>query len=196
METDGSITHLIGRLKEGDRGTSQQIWEAYFDRLVRLARTRLRGAPTGRADEEDVAVSVFDSFFRRAGEGRFPQLHDRDDLWKLLFVLTVRKVINHVHHEGRQSRGGGKIRSLADLEALDAEELMAIEPSPAFAAQLNEECQRLLDQLPDPTLRVVAVWKMEGYTNREIGEKLGCIEQTVERKLRAIRQVWDRETPP
>jgi DNA-directed RNA polymerase specialized sigma24 family protein len=196
MSSEGSITRLIGHLKDGDRETSQQLWEAYFGRLVRLAKVRLRGAARSMADEEDVVVSVFDSFFRRAELGQFPQLQDRDDLWKLLFVLTVRKAINHIHHEGRQSRGGGHIRSLADLENLDARELMCIEPSPELAAQMTEECQILLDQLGDPTLRAVAIWKMEGYTNREIANKLDCVEQTVERKLRSIRRLWSREESP
>jgi DNA-directed RNA polymerase specialized sigma24 family protein len=196
VSSEGSITRLIGHLKEGDRGTSQQLWEAYFGRLVRLAQTRLRGAARSGADEEDIVVSVFDSFFRRAELGQFPQLQDRDDLWKLLFVLTVRKAINHIHHEGRKSRGGGRIRSLEDLEGLDARELMCIEPSPELAAQMTEECHNLLDRLGDPTLRAVATWKMEGYTNREIADKLDCVEQTVERKLRSIRRLWSTEESP
>jgi hypothetical protein len=36
---------------------------------------------------------------------------------------------------------------------------------------------------------------MEGYTNGEIATKLGCVEQTVERKLRAIRDLWAKELP-
>ncbi|WP_165070630.1 ECF-type sigma factor [Paludisphaera rhizosphaerae] len=193
MSSDGSITRLIGPLKEGDRETTRRLWDVYFDRLARLAQARLRGVARGAADEEDVVVSVFDSFFRRAEEGRFPQLRDRDDLWKMLFVLTVRKAINRVQHEGRQSRGGGRVRSLSELDDLDAFAPPALEPSPEIAAQMTEECRILLDRLGDPALRAVAVWKMEGYTNREIAEKLDCVEQTVERKLKSIRRIWAAE---
>src|SRR5262249_1291385 len=118
MSSEGSVTRLIGMLKEGDRAASQRLWEAYFGRLVGLARARLRGTVRAPADEEDVALSAFDSFFRRAERGQFPQLHDRDDLWQLLFVLTVRKAINLVHHHGRKSRGGGRVLSLADLDGV------------------------------------------------------------------------------
>src|SRR5690349_15832552 len=107
MSSDGSITHLITRLKEGDRAAADGLWRVYFERLVALARSRLRGA-TRLADEEDVALSAFDSFYRGVERGRFPTLDDRDDLWQVLFVLTVRKAINLVKHEGRQSRGGGR----------------------------------------------------------------------------------------
>jgi DNA-directed RNA polymerase specialized sigma24 family protein len=196
MSSDVSVTRLIGMLKQGDRVASQQLWEAYFGRLVGLARARLKNTVLRVADEEDVALSAFDSFFRRAERGQFPQLEDRDDLWQLLFVLTVRKAINLVHYQGRKSRGGGRVQSLQDLEALGADQILGTEPSPELAAQMTEECQRLLAKLGDETLRAVALWKMEGYTNVEIAAKLGCVEQTVERKLRAVRQVWSNEVAP
>ena len=99
MSPDGSITRLIGLLKEGDRAAAQPLWEAYFGRLVGLARARLRHTARKAADEEDVVLSAFDSFFRRAERGQFPRLHDRNDLWQLLFVLTVRKAITLARHQ-------------------------------------------------------------------------------------------------
>jgi DNA-directed RNA polymerase specialized sigma24 family protein len=193
MSSDVSVTRLIGMLKQGDRVASQQLWEAYFGRLVGLARARLKNTVLLVADEEDVALSAFESFYRRAERGQFPQLQDRDDLWQLLFVLTVRKAINLVHYQGRKSRGGGRVHSLQDLAAVGAEEILGTEPSPELAAQMTEECQRLLTRLGDETLRNVALWKMEGYTNMEIAAKLGCVEQTGERKLRAVRRTWSSE---
>ena len=82
----GSISRMIGLLKSGDRDAACQLWGRYFQRLVELARVHLRSMPRRAIDEEDVAVSVFDSFFRRAEGGQFPRLNDRDDLWQLLFV--------------------------------------------------------------------------------------------------------------
>ena len=66
-------------------------------------------------------------------------------------------------------------------------------PSPAFAAQVSAEYQRLLDLLDDPEWRSVAVWKMEGHTTAEIARMLGCVPRTVERKLRVIRSLWHGE---
>ena len=193
MTSDGSITRLIVLLKEGERAAAQPLWDAYFQQLVALARARLRGTPRGMADEEDVALSAFDSFCRRAEHGHFPQLADRDDLWQLLFVLTVRKAIGLVPHQARARRGGGRVASLEDLAAWDLEAALGPEPTPELAAQMAEEYQGLLDRLGDETLRAVARWKMEGWTNREIAARLGCIEVTVERKLRSIRRLWSEE---
>jgi hypothetical protein len=87
----GSVTHWIRRLEAGDQAACQKLWEAYFGRLVGLVRKQLQGAPRSAADEEDVALSAFDSFFRQAQEGRFPRLLDRNDLWQLLVLIAVRK---------------------------------------------------------------------------------------------------------
>jgi DNA-directed RNA polymerase specialized sigma24 family protein len=78
-----------------------------------------------------------------------------------------------------------------DGELLDS--LIGGEPDLAFAAEMAEECGRLLGLLKDATLRSVALSKMEGYTNKEIGRRLGVAEPTVERKLARIRAIWSGE---
>jgi len=50
--------------------------------------------------------------------------------------------------------------------------------------------------LNDESLRQVAVWKMDGYSNHEIAGKLACSLRTVARKLEAIRILWTNETTP
>jgi DNA-directed RNA polymerase specialized sigma24 family protein len=197
MSHEGSVTRYIRGLKAGEQAALQKLWEGYFQRLVGLARLRLRGAPRQAADEEDVALSVFDSLWRAAEQGRFPRLDDRDDLWQVLVVLTVRKAANLAKHERAQKRDAGKARHVSALaeeeEATAFTELIGREPEPAFVAEVAEECRRLLGLLPDPDLRALAVWKMEGYTNDEIARLLDCSAPTVERKLRRIRGTWDKE---
>jgi DNA-directed RNA polymerase specialized sigma24 family protein len=189
----GSVSRMIDLLKSGEREAADQLWVRYFARLVELARTHLRGATRRAIDEEDVAVSVFDSFFRRAERGQFARLDDRDDLWQLLYVLTIRKTANLAHHENRLRRGGGKVVAISDLDGFAAEDILDAEPSPELAAQVAEQCRELLECLEDETLKIVARWKMEGYTNAEIAVRIGCIEQTVERKLRTIRRIWSEQ---
>jgi DNA-directed RNA polymerase specialized sigma24 family protein len=193
---EGSIIKCLVLLKQGDRDAAQRIWQRYFHRLVGLARARPRAAQRRVADEEDVALSALDSFFRRAARGEFPRLDDRDDLWQLLFVLTVRKAANLGKHERRQSRGGGGVYLLSELEELEAREIAGGEPTPELAAEVADECRRLIGRLDDDTLRSVARLKMEGSTNSEIAAKLGCVESTVERKLRRIRNLWVDEVGP
>ena len=89
MASSRSVSHWIGQLRAGDPVAAQHLWEGYFRRLVGLARGKLQSLPSRAADEEDVALSAFASFCRGVEGGRFPQLADRDDLWRLLVTITA-----------------------------------------------------------------------------------------------------------
>jgi DNA-directed RNA polymerase specialized sigma24 family protein len=186
---DGSVTHWIRLAQQGDAAAAQPLWERYFHQLVGLARTRLRTLPRRVADEEDVALSAFDSFYRDAQRGRFPQLGDRHDLWRLLVTFTAQKAFDLARHHKAQRRGGGI--SMAEDAVLD--QVVGQAPTPAFAAEVAEETRRLLESLPDENLRAIALWKLEGYTTEEIATKLGCVPRTVERRLAVIRALWTGE---
>jgi DNA-directed RNA polymerase specialized sigma24 family protein len=191
MAAAGCVSHWLGRLEAGDHAAAQPLWEAYFGRLVALARAHLEGAPRQAADEEDVALSAFDSFCRGAAQGRFPQLRDRHDLWRLLVLITGHKARDRRRRECRQKRGGAAAPETAALEAG-----LGPEPTPAVAAEVADECRRLLGRLGDTELEAVALWKMEGYTTAEIAARLGYAPRTVQRKLHLIRQVWQTEGNP
>jgi DNA-directed RNA polymerase specialized sigma24 family protein len=200
MSDPGSLSTHLERLKAGERAALRPLWEHYFSRLVELARRQLRGRAVGGADAEDVALSAFDSFCRGVEGGRFPRLEDRDDLWQVLLLLLRQKALDLIQHEARGKRGGGQVRhfsELADGEAGSAEGLFARcfgpEPTPDFAAEVAEECRRLLGLLGEDELRSIAVCKMEGYANEEIAGRLGCSLATVERRLKLIRKIWSRE---
>jgi DNA-directed RNA polymerase specialized sigma24 family protein len=197
MSSSGSVTAWIDQLRAGDRAAAQLLWQGYFHRLVGLARKKLRCSPRGMADEEDVALSAFNSFCRGVEQGRFPQLSDRDDLWRLLFVITERKAIDLVNHEKAQKRGKGQVRhegSVAgDSSTAPFDNIAARELTPEEAAQVAEQCCRLLDLLGKKTLQEIAVAKMEGYTNEEIAKRINRSVPAVERKLNRIRKIWGKE---
>ncbi len=201
MSTEETVTQWLEQLQAGDQAAAQKLWECYFRRLVGLARARLQGLPRRAArDEEDVALSAFNSFCLGAERGRFPQLQDRDNLWRLLVTLTARKAQRLVRDEHRQKRGGGAVLGESELQApgetpAGLQQVTSREPTPAFAAQVAEEYERLLTVLGDDELRSIAVGKMEGDTNGEIAARLGCALSTVERRLALIRRIWDQESP-
>jgi DNA-directed RNA polymerase specialized sigma24 family protein len=196
MNADGSVTHWIRRLQAGDAAAAQPLFERYFGPMVRLARARLHGRPNCVRDEEDVALSAFASFCRRAGQGKFPKLTGGDNLWPLLVVITSRKAANELQRARRKKRGGavGGEPAVADdeftAEERGMEQLADTEPTPDFAALMAEEFERLLDLLPDAKLRAIALLKMDGYSHSEIAAKLGCVEDTVGRKLKVIKSLW------
>src|SRR5262249_51626881 len=157
------------QLKAGDRTVAQKLWETYFQRLVQRARQKLPRAGRGVADEEDVAAGAFESFYRAAEQGRFPRLDDRHDLWLLLVLIADRKVCDLIAYKKRKKRRG-KVLDEAALEGANGtagtgglDQVVGREPTPEMAAQVTEQCKRLLDLLGDDQLRAVALWKLEGY---------------------------------
>src|SRR6516225_8908604 len=165
MPSHGSVSGWIERARRGDDQAAGELWRRYFHQLVRLARAALKGAPRRAADEEDVALSAFETFFRGAEQGRFPDLNDRDNLWRLLVVLTRRKAAHLKRDERRLKRGGTRDPAAAARLPGGAEDLadfnwaIAEDPTPAFAAQMAEECEQLLRRLDRAGLRTLAVSK-------------------------------------
>ena len=191
----GSVSQWLIELRHGDADAAAELWRRYFGRLTHLARRRMGSMPRRVADEEDVALSAFDSFCRAAEVGRFPKLDDRDDLWQVLVVIAARKAAAAARQARRQKRGRGLVRGHSCFgQAMDDENgwhaMVAEEPSPEVAAAVAEEYQRLMSALGDATLRSIAQWKLEGYSNEEIAGRLGRQTRTVERKLHLIRALW------
>ncbi len=157
----GSITGWLGNLREGDQAAAQPLWERYFSKLVVVARTKLKRMrrTTADEDEEDAALERVQQLLRGAARGQFPQLADRDDLWRLLVVITARKAMAQANRQGRQKRGGGRVVDEAVLfgkgleggegSIVGLELIAAAGPTPEFAAMMAEECRRLLDALGD-----------------------------------------------
>jgi RNA polymerase sigma factor (sigma-70 family) len=201
-EEDGSITAWIDQLKSGDRDAAARLWERYAERLLAAARERLP-LPFRRAlDEEDLALSAFDSFIRGGERGQFTRLEDRDDLWQLLMLITVRKVKDALGHERRQKRGGGRVLDEAALDALAEsgkaparlEGFVGREPPPDLAVAFADQLEQLLSRLDDDRMRQVLLHRLDDHTEVEISRLMGVSERTVRRKLKLIRQILMRES--
>ncbi len=200
MLTGHSVTEWIGKLQAGDDEAARQLWRRYFERLVELARRRLGTAPRRVADEEDVALSVFRCLCQGAEHGQFADLAGRDELWRLLVVLTEHKVIDQRRVDTGQKRGGGRVRGdSAFPEPSDGDaaggfdQIAGNVPTPEFLVILADEHERLMISLTDERLRRIAESKLLGYTNGEIADGLGLTRRSVERKLQRIREIWTQE---
>lgn len=175
----------IDKLQTGDNAAAEDLWQRYYQRLVKIAYQRLSGSSKTMADEEDVVVSAFKSFFRAMEENRTPKLQSEDDIWRLLVTLTARKAIKQVRYESRDKRQGEAGKSQHD--AVPVEELIGTEPSPEFVLAITDEYRQLNERLLDDEMRLIALRKMEGYSNAEIAQELNTNLRTVQRRLAVIR---------
>jgi DNA-directed RNA polymerase specialized sigma24 family protein len=196
----GSVSQKIDELKAGDGSAADLLWERYFDKLVHRARVKMArmGASRVTEDEEDVAISAFRAFCRKAQEGKFPDIDNRDALWRLLVRMTLNKAVDLHRREKRQKRAGGRApaRAARGCEESDAQDLLdrisGDGPSPELEAMMAEMYHSLLEALDEEDLRQIAVRKLEGYTNEEIAVQLGCSLRKVVYRLKVIRETWEQ----
>ncbi len=195
MSDSSNISHWIDLVKKGDSLAANRIWQVYFDRLVRAVRQRIGGQNRAVSDEEDIVLSVFDSFYAAAEEGRFPDLADRDDLWRLLLTMSARKVIDKHRHDKRQRRGGSlEIHSFqGEGDESRVFEAIGDEPTPEMVLTMQESIEQLFSHLGVGQLQDLAVAKLEGYSNAELAERFECSERTIERRLHLIREKLEQE---
>lgn len=195
MSKSTNVSHWIDLVKAGNSAAANQIWHHYFDRLVRAVRARLYGQNRAASDEEDIVLSVFDSFYNAAENGRFPDLSDRDDLWRLLLRMSARKVVDKRRHDMRQRRGGSVKHVSLSGGGEDGVLIEAIgdEPSPEMVLMMQESVESFFSHLGVGQLRELAGAKLEGYSNTELAQRFGCSERTIERRLHLIREKCQQE---
>jgi DNA-directed RNA polymerase specialized sigma24 family protein len=199
MEPTSSVSGLIPLLRAEDKSVRDRaaslIWQRYFRELLDLARRNLGTRVRRRVDEEDVVLSMFDSFCARQARGEF-DLAGCDELWGLLVTITLRKASNARRNHHRERRDVTREEPPArhgddsSCPGWAIEQMGASTPSPAEAAVLNEALERRLELLRDAELRDIAIWRLEGYTNREIADRIKRTERSVERRVERIRQKW------
>jgi len=190
VDADESITRLIGLARTGGDDGLDRLWDIYFQKLGAFARHKLASAPKAAADEEDVALSAFKSFWQGLRSDRFPQLTDRTSLWPLLVAIASNKCVDLVRHQTRAKRGGTRGVPVGLDGIVDGE------PAPDAAVHIADQLAVLLDCLDrtgDPALRRVAERRLNGDTAEEIAGSLGCAKRTVERKLAVIERCWAAE---
>jgi len=195
------VTGWIRRVRAGDDSAAMMLWQRYSDHILEIARKSLGDSPRRVHDEEDVALMAFKSLLAGLREGRFKDLDAREQLWRLLIVITSRKAAVLIESSSRLKRGAGEVRG--DSAMLDAEpepgrrssfdDLPSENPTPDIALILADQTRRLLELLPDDISRRLFQLKLEGYSHEEIATALDCNTRTVERRLKQIREIWQQE---
>ena len=197
MPESDDVSLWLQELSQHSSRDIDVVWQEYFEKLVNFAALRLGNTPRRDADEEDIALSAMMSFYRGAKAVRFPKLDDREDVWKILLTITVRKVQKRIRHQTTQKRGGGAVRGESVFDRNDAgdaarglAEILGTEPTPSLFIAMDEQFRLLMEMLDDQQLREIALLKFQGHSNEEIATLQNCARRSVERKLQVIRARW------
>jgi len=198
MSNEDPVTIWLEELKDGEDSAAQKIWNHFAVRLYVAARKKLRPDSRRVYDEEDVAQSAFHSFCKGIAAGRFPDLDDRDNLWRLLMVITSRKVSQRHRFDQQQCRDVRRTdtdNSFLNVASVKGggeslEQLHTCELPPEFAAEFSDLCGHMFERLEDPQLQRIGWLKIEGCNDAEIADQLNCSRRTVKRKVERIRRTW------
>ncbi|MDC0934705.1 sigma-70 family RNA polymerase sigma factor [Pirellulales bacterium] len=194
-----SITRMLRAVKSGDQSAMAPLWERYSRDLKTIAGRLVSHGRLRVADEDDVLVNTFERLWNAAQHNQLESVQDRESLSRLLTTITTQKAIDLLRSEHRQRRGGGAVRGDSVFPIDDAGKSIGFDAvsdtalAPELEVMAEEQTKKLLRALKDDELASIAMAKMDGYTNREIGELLECSQSTVERSLRLIRKKWRRE---
>ena len=198
-ELNGSITRMIEEIRGGGSSAVPGVWNRYFSKLAEIAQNGISSSPGRSVDGEDLASAVLETVCRKVGNGQFPQLRDRDDLWLLLLAITRCKVISQIRRDLCTKRGGGRVLLETDVQAFqnnyfDLDDIAGNEPTPEAVVSLRDSCNHLItESLRDETTKAIAILKLEGLSNAEVAARLDIVERTVERKMKVIRWLWEKE---
>lgn len=195
MSQDDEITVWMSKLAETPPEAAEKIWNHYYDKLIRYAARKLGASPRRVIDEEDIVLSAMHSLHKGLVAGRFPKFENREDLWRILLTITGAKAKKAIRHQMTQKRGGGEVRGESVFAHITEGpeglgNVAGREPTPEFAEVLSLECEELLRQLGDPVLQRIALMKLQGHSNEDISDEIGCALRSVERKLNRIRSQW------
>ena len=189
---------MLRAVKSGDASALAPLWERYSQDLSAIARRLVSRGRLRVADEEDVVLSTFERLWDAAVQNQLDSVQDRESLSRLLAKIATQRAIDLLRGEHRQVRGGGAVRGdsvfPADEKGTGIGFGAVIDETipPDLEVMAEEETRRLLRALGDDELASIAVAKMDGFTNQEIGDLLECSLSTVERSLRLIRKKWRR----
>lgn len=186
-----TVTEIIQRVRIGDEAAVQELWNRYSEQIIEVARHSLKNASRRVQDEEDVAGIT---------AGGFPELDHRDQLWRLLVVITTRKAATVIEKDHRQKRGSEDVRGDSTVMSRENEgsgpssfdQLESEKAPPDIATVMADQTQQLWASLPDETAQRIATLKIEGFTHQQIADRMSINTRTVEQRLKQIRERWQK----
>jgi RNA polymerase sigma-70 factor (ECF subfamily) len=186
-----SFAEFLTRLRGGDAAAAQELFGRFARQLIALALRKIDAGLRHKVEAEDVVQSVYKSFFRRYGDGNLDVVN-WDSLWGLLTLITVRKCAERVGYHRAGCRDlAREVSQPPGEQAAPWPEPFGREPTALEAAVLSETIEQLVAGL-DEQERPVLELSLQGYTTREISERLGRAERTVRLLREGIRHRLER----
>ena len=192
MDQEAELEEWIAKLKSGEELAAEKIWQGYFQRVRALAEKKLGSLPQRDRDAEDVALSALNALCVGARDGKFQRLEDSNDLWQILAMITSRKAANAWRRQTNRLEVGESIfGNPLEKDSAGMNQVSDNRDQQEIEQTLSNVSAELLSGLDDKQ-RQVAAYRLQGFSNDEIAEKMNVSIRSVERYLQMIRLQWEK----
>jgi len=185
---------FLARIRAGDEAAARDLLARYEPEVRLVVRRQLPKLLRSRFDSLDFLQSVWGSFFRRVRTGP-ADFEDARHLVAFLARAAKNKVIDEYRRAASQKQDKRREESLAGPEGGRAGDLADGGASPGALAEAHEAFSRLRDLLPEGRHAILEL-KARGLSSREVGQRLGMSERTVQRVIEDLRQRAGQEPAP
>lgn len=175
---DDVTRELLARLRAGDAGAGDDLYQRHHDAMLLAVRARLGARLRGFLESEDVlqsaALEAFQSLpgFESRGAG---------SLGRWLHQIVVNKIRDQADRFQAVKRDAGVARGDSALGSVAAHD-----PEPArYHDERYEKLERAIALLPDDMRDMIVLRRFEGLSSREAAARVGCSDA-------AARQVYSR----
>jgi RNA polymerase sigma-70 factor (ECF subfamily) len=184
------ISSVLARVHDGDEAAARELLRRYEAEVRLVVRRQLPRLLRSRFDSLDFLQSVWGSFFRRMRSGP-AEFEDSRHLVAFLARAAKNKVIDEYRRAASRKQDMHREEPLW-TEGSRPKEVAADIDTPSELAQAREVFVRLRELLPAER-RTILELKAEGLSSRDIGERLGISERTVQRVLEDLRRKVEPE---
>jgi RNA polymerase sigma-70 factor (ECF subfamily) len=190
---ESELADFLKRIQEGDETAARELLQRFEPEVRLVVRRQLPRLLRSRFDSLDFLQSVWGSFFRRMRDAP-TDFEDSRHLVAFLARAAKNKVIDEYRRAASLKNDMHREEPLWG-DGRRPKEVAAPIDSPSEVAQAHEVLDRLHALLPEER-RTMLELKAQGLSSKDIGERLGVSERTVQRVLEELRRRMETEWEP
>jgi RNA polymerase sigma factor (sigma-70 family) len=187
---ESELTEFLRRIQAGDEGAARELLSRFEAEVRLVVRRQLPRLLRSRFDSLDFLQSVWGSFFRRMRTAP-TEFEDSRHLVAFLARAAKNKVIDEYRRAASRKQNMHREEPLWG-DGLRPRDVPDPTDSPSEVAQAHEVLGRLRELMPADR-RSILEMKAEGLSSKDIGERLGISERTVQRVLEDLRRRMETE---
>jgi RNA polymerase sigma-70 factor (ECF subfamily) len=187
---ESELTDFLRRIQAGDESAARELLSRFEAEVRLVVRRQLPRLLRSRFDSLDFLQSVWGSFFRRMRTAP-TEFEDSRHLVAFLARAAKNKVIDEYRRAASRKQDMHREEPLWG-DGMRPRDVPDPADSPSEVAQAHEVLVRLRELMPEDRQAILEM-KAEGLSSKDIGERLGISERTVQRVLEELRRRMEAE---